>query len=68
MPNLPADYDQNVFINCPFDDEYHPIFQVLVFATFEGGFRPRCALEVQDGTAFTPRPALPESSGGSKDL
>jgi len=36
------------FINCPFDDEYRPIFDALVFATFECGLRPRCGLEVYD--------------------
>jgi hypothetical protein len=48
MPSLLAEYDQNVFINCPFDDEYRAIFHALVFAIFECGLRPRCALEVQD--------------------
>ncbi|HUB45862.1 MAG TPA: hypothetical protein VMB73_12820 [Acetobacteraceae bacterium] len=48
MPNVPADYDQNVFINCPFDGDYQPIFKALVFATFECGLRPRCALEIYD--------------------
>ncbi len=48
MPRVPDGYDQNVFINCPFDDDYQPIFQALVFATFECGLRPRCALEVYD--------------------
>lgn len=48
MPRLPDGYDQNVFINCPFDDDYRPIFKALVFATFECGLRPRCALEIYD--------------------
>src|SRR5690348_17943101 len=39
---------QNVFINCPFDEEYQPIFNALVFATFDCGLRPRFALEVYD--------------------
>lgn len=38
-----------VFINCPFDDHYKPIFDALVFAVFECGFRPRSALELVDG-------------------
>jgi hypothetical protein len=41
-------YDQNVFINCPFDGDYQPIFNALIFATFECGLRPRCALEIHD--------------------
>jgi hypothetical protein len=48
MPRVPDGYDQNVFINCPFDDDYQPIFKALVFATFECGLRPRCALEIYD--------------------
>jgi len=42
-------YDQNVFINCPFDDTYLPLFQSLIFAIYECGLRPRCAQEVYDG-------------------
>lgn len=41
----PRLYDDNVFINCPFDKEYRPIFDALVFAVFDCGFNPRCALE-----------------------
>jgi hypothetical protein len=52
MPKPPrgvgADYDNNVFINCPFDDDYLPLFRALIFAVFECGLRPRCALEVYD--------------------
>jgi len=36
-------YLQNVFINCPFDDEYTPIFEAIVFTIFTCGFRPLCA-------------------------
>jgi len=46
--NVPADYDQNVFINCPFDDAYLPLFRALTFVVFECGLRPRCAKEVYD--------------------
>ena len=28
----PPDYDGNVFINCPFDLEYAPLFEAIVFA------------------------------------
>ncbi|MGZ8787562.1 MAG: hypothetical protein ACXW4P_04940 [Thermoanaerobaculia bacterium] len=38
-------YEQNVFINCPFDREYAPIFDAIVFAVFDCGFRPVCARE-----------------------
>jgi hypothetical protein len=34
-----------VFLNCPFDEDYKPLFAALVFTTFACGFRPRSALE-----------------------
>ncbi len=40
---LPPNYERNVFINCPFDDEYQPLFYAIVFAVNDMGFRPRCA-------------------------
>jgi hypothetical protein len=39
----------DVFINCPFDDGYKPLFEATVFTIFDCGFRPRCALEADDG-------------------
>jgi len=42
------EYDRSVFINCPFDDSYLPLFHALVFAVFECGLVPRCAQEVYD--------------------
>lgn len=38
-------YDISVFINCPFDREYRPIFEALVFAVFDCGYIARCAFE-----------------------
>jgi len=43
-------YHQNVFINCPFDGEYVPLFRALVFAVQFCGFVPRSALELDDGS------------------
>jgi hypothetical protein len=40
----------NVFVNCPFDDEYKPIFEAVIFTIFACGYRPRCALEENDAT------------------
>jgi hypothetical protein len=37
------DYDVNVFINCPFDDAYEPLFRAMVFTIFSCGFIPQCA-------------------------
>jgi hypothetical protein len=48
LPN--AEYDQNVFINCPFDQEYAPLFEATVFAVNDAGFRPKCARERLDSS------------------
>jgi hypothetical protein len=42
------EFDRNVFINCPFDLEYAPIFEAIVFAVHDAGFRPKCARERLD--------------------
>lgn len=41
-------YEINVFINCPFDEDFRPLFDALVFCVEECGFKARCALEVTD--------------------
>lgn len=41
-----ASYDFNVFINCPFDEQYRPLFNSIVFAVHDAGFIARSALEV----------------------
>lgn len=38
----------DVFVNCPFDDEYRPCFEALLFAIAISGYRVRCALEEND--------------------
>lgn len=38
-------YDDRVFINCPFDDDFQPIFRAIVFAVHDCGFVARSALE-----------------------
>lgn len=43
-PNTTLD----VFINCPFDAEYKPIFNAIVFTVVRAGYRARCALETDD--------------------
>ncbi|MBI5136441.1 MAG: hypothetical protein HZA24_03785 [Nitrospirae bacterium] len=42
-------YASNVFINCPFDDAYLALRNAIVFAVFDCGFTPRCALEENNG-------------------
>ena len=41
-------YDDSVFVNCPFDAEYEPIFHAIVFAIHDCGYVARCALEADD--------------------
>jgi hypothetical protein len=48
---VPAPTRRNhVFINCPFDNTYKPIFDALVFVVYDLGFVARAALEIDDGT------------------
>ncbi len=41
-------YDEGVFINCPFDPDYAPIFDAIAFAIHDCGFVARSALEESD--------------------
>jgi hypothetical protein len=41
-------FRQNVFVNCPFDDEYLPLLRPLLFCVTYLGFTPRIALESLD--------------------
>ena len=50
---LPVDPNQSVFINCPYDLEFAPLFDAIVFATVCCGFVPRSALE--SGSVAEPR-------------
>lgn len=40
--------DAGVFLNCPFDKEYQPLFDAIVFAVMDCGFTPHSALEHSD--------------------
>jgi hypothetical protein len=41
-------FSQSVFINCPFDDKYYPLFLAVVFTVHLLGFLPRCSMEIND--------------------
>lgn len=41
-------YDHSVFINCPFDEDFAPVLQGVVFVVALLGFRPRIATERSD--------------------
>ncbi|RKU33911.1 hypothetical protein C6499_00350 [Candidatus Poribacteria bacterium] len=43
-------YNDNVFINSPFDSAYKHLFDAMVFAIHDCGFIPRCALEEEDAS------------------
>ena len=45
-----GEYEKNVFINCPFDSAYAPLFQAIVFAIHDAGFRAKCARERFDSS------------------
>lgn len=39
----------DLFINCPFDDAFRPLFAATIFTITASGYRPRCALEEENG-------------------
>jgi hypothetical protein len=41
-------YDTDVFVNCPIDAVYRPLFEAIVFTIHDCGFAARSALEVTD--------------------
>lgn len=41
-------FDRNVFINCPFDDDYRGLLEAIVFTLMTLGFEPRIASESLD--------------------
>ena len=43
-------YNDNVFLNCPFDSDYKQLFDAMVFAVHDCGFIARCALEEEDAS------------------
>ena len=45
----PHDYDQSVFINCPFDSAYEPLLHGLIFAVHHMSMEPKSALGSIDG-------------------
>jgi hypothetical protein len=45
-------YNDSVFINCPFDDEYKPILWAVIYTVYRCGFYPMTALDEDDGTDY----------------
>jgi len=48
QPTRSPRFGDSVFINCPFDEAYWPIFEAVVFCIVDCGFVPRSALEFTD--------------------
>jgi hypothetical protein len=38
-------FDENVFINCPYDDAFYPLLRPMLFTVIYAGLTPRLALE-----------------------
>lgn len=48
MAKTAPPFADSVFVNCPFDPEYKPLFNAIVFTIHDAGFIARCSLEVID--------------------
>jgi len=48
LPGIPEDFEKNVFINCPFDQEYLSLLRPLLFTIIYFGFNPKIGLESSD--------------------
>jgi len=49
VPSVTAEtFGKNVFINCPFDDDYRPLLRPLLFSVVSFGYSPRIASERSD--------------------
>ena len=54
MATLPTPHlEPAVFLNCPYDADFKPLFDALLFTSVCCGFLPRCALD--SGSSGTPR-------------
>lgn len=42
------DFNSNIFINCPFDEDYYPLLRPLLYTIIVHGYNPRIALENSD--------------------
>ena len=48
MPSI--EYEQSVFVNCPFDEDYKPFFEAIIFTIYDCGFIPRSSREESDSS------------------
>jgi hypothetical protein len=64
-------FDKNVFVNCPFDSDYHSLFRPLIFTILYLGLKPRIAFERSDSgelRLLKIRQLIQESRFGIHDL
>lgn len=47
-----SNFNDQVFINCPFDSAYLDLYRACIFVILDAGFVPRCSREENDGTLF----------------
>jgi hypothetical protein len=47
-----SNYEYNVFINCPFDEDYTNLFNAILFTTYRCGFVLRCSKEFDDSSTI----------------
>ncbi|MDD3765234.1 MAG: hypothetical protein PHP86_18215 [Nevskiales bacterium] len=45
---MAGDFDKNVFVNCPFDEEFRQILLGIVFTIIYFGYKPRLSIERAD--------------------
>ena len=43
-------YQNNIFINCSFDEKYSDLLYAKVFCIYDCGYIPRCSLELNDSS------------------
>jgi hypothetical protein len=49
---MDKNFEKNIFLNCPFDEEYNLIFNAIVFTVHRCGFILRCAKEYDDSNSI----------------
>jgi hypothetical protein len=49
---MDKNFEKNIFLNCPFDTEYTPLFNAIVFTIHRCGFILRCAKEYDDSNSI----------------
>jgi hypothetical protein len=50
MDEIGNEFSKNVFVNCPFDEEYKPLLRSLLFTIIYCGLTPRIASEKADSS------------------